>query len=69
MRSPTEALLYPAIGLLETSNVSVGRGTDTPFEIVGAPYADDDKLASELNAAQLAGIRFVPVEHRGNTNQ
>src|SRR6185436_804070 len=37
MRSLTEATLYPAIGLLETTNLSVGRGTDTPFELVGAP--------------------------------
>ncbi|HAF16669.1 MAG TPA: hypothetical protein DHU55_17450, partial [Blastocatellia bacterium] len=38
MRSLTEATLYPGIGLLETTNVSVGRGTDTPFEVVGAPW-------------------------------
>ena len=37
MRSLTQALLYPGIGLLETTNVSVGRGTDTPFEVVGVP--------------------------------
>ena len=40
MRSLTEAMLYPGIGLLETTNLSVGRGTDTPFEIVGAPWLD-----------------------------
>jgi uncharacterized protein YbbC (DUF1343 family)/CubicO group peptidase (beta-lactamase class C family) len=60
MRSLTEAALYPGIGLLETS-LSVGRGTDTPFEIIGAPYIDDVKLAGELNRAGLAGVRFVPV--------
>jgi uncharacterized protein YbbC (DUF1343 family) len=38
MRSLTEATLYPGVGLLETTNVSVGRGTDTPFELVGAPW-------------------------------
>jgi uncharacterized protein YbbC (DUF1343 family) len=61
MRSLTEASLYPGIGLLETTNVSVGRGTDTPFELVGAPWLDGRKLASILNRSQLAGVRFVPV--------
>ena len=61
MRSLTEASLYPGIGLLETTNVSVGRGTDTPFELVGAPWLDGRKLASTLNRSQLAGVRFVPV--------
>jgi uncharacterized protein YbbC (DUF1343 family) len=61
MRSLTEATLYPGIGLLETTNVSVGRGTDTPFEIVGAPWLDGRRLASALNGARLPGVRFVPV--------
>src|SRR5204863_3067342 len=61
MRTLTEATLYPGIGLLETTALSVGRGTDTPFEIVGAPYIDDLKLAEELNRANLAGVRFVAV--------
>ena len=60
MRSLAEATLYPGVGILETA-VSVGRGTDTPFEVVGAPYVDDVKLAAELNRAGLAGVRFVPV--------
>ena len=62
MRSLTEALLYPGIGLLETTNVSVGRGTDTPFEVIGAPWMDGQKLAEGLNRAGLAGVRFVPVK-------
>ena len=61
MRSLTEALLYPGIGLLETTNLSVGRGTDTPFEVIGAPWVDGPKLAEALNRAGLAGVRFVPV--------
>jgi uncharacterized protein YbbC (DUF1343 family) len=52
--------LYPGIGLQETA-LSVGRGTDTPFEVIGAPYIDDTEVASELNRAHLPGIRFVPV--------
>jgi uncharacterized protein YbbC (DUF1343 family) len=61
MRSLTEAVLYPGIGLLETTNLSVGRGTDTPFEVIGAPWIDGPKLAEALNRAGLAGVRFVPV--------
>lgn len=61
MRSLTEATLYPGVGLLETTNLSVGRGTDTPFEVVGAPWIDGARLAEALNRAGLAGARFVPV--------
>src|SRR5215213_3741331 len=61
MRSLTEATLYPGIGLLETTNVSVGRGTDTPFEIVGAPWIQGDKLAEYLNQRGVPGVRFVPL--------
>ena len=61
MRSLTQALLYPGIGLLETTNLSVGRGTDTPFEVLGAPWIDGSVLARELNAARLPGVRFVPI--------
>jgi uncharacterized protein YbbC (DUF1343 family) len=61
MRSLTEATLYPGVGLLEATNVSVGRGTDTPFEVIGAPWLDGQKLASYLNARRIAGVRFVPV--------
>jgi uncharacterized protein YbbC (DUF1343 family)/CubicO group peptidase (beta-lactamase class C family) len=59
MRTLTAALLYPGIGLLETTNVSVGRGTDRPFEILGAPWIDGRRLAAALNARRLAGVRFV----------
>lgn len=61
MRSLMEATLYPGIGLLETTNLSVGRGTDTPFEIIGAPWLDGQRLASHLNNRKIAGVRFVPV--------
>lgn len=61
MRSLTEATLYPGIGLLETTNVSVGRGTDTPFEVLGAPWIQADKLAEYLNQRSLPGVRFVPL--------
>lgn len=61
MRSLTQALLYPGIGLLETTNLSVGRGTDTPFEVIGAPWIDARQLAQKLNQSQLSGVRFVPI--------
>src|SRR4029077_16305823 len=61
LRSLTEALLYPGIGLLETTNVSVGRGTDRPFEWVGAPWIDGRKLAAAMNKEGLPGVRFVPL--------
>src|SRR6185503_12664654 len=54
--------LYPGIGLLETTNLSVGRGTDTPFELIGAPWLDGNKLAVELNSRAIPGVRFVPIE-------
>ncbi len=60
MRSLTAAALYPGVGLLESA-LSVGRGTDTPFEIAGAPYIDGAQLAVELNNATLPGVRFVPI--------
>jgi uncharacterized protein YbbC (DUF1343 family) len=62
LRSVQEAILYPGIGLIETTNVSVGRGTDRPFEHVGAPWIDATLLAKTLNARFLPGIRFVPVD-------
>ena len=61
MRNLTEATLYAGIGVLETTSVSVGRGTDTPFEVLGAPYIHDLKLAYELNKVGLKGVRFVPI--------
>lgn len=61
MRSLTQATLYPGVCLLEPTNVSVGRGTDTPFEVIGAPWIDGRKLAEALNNANLPGVRFVPV--------
>ncbi len=61
MRSLQAAVLYPGIGLLETTNVSVGRGTDRPFEQLGAPWLDGRKLTEALAEAKLPGIRFLPV--------
>jgi uncharacterized protein YbbC (DUF1343 family)/CubicO group peptidase (beta-lactamase class C family) len=62
MRSLTQAFLYPGIGLIEMTNVSVGRGTDTPFQVVGAPWISGPLLAQELNREQLPGVVFIPIE-------
>jgi uncharacterized protein YbbC (DUF1343 family)/CubicO group peptidase (beta-lactamase class C family) len=64
LRSLREAILYPALGLIETTNISVGRGTDAPFEYVGAPWIDGRALAHALNARFLPGVRFVPVDFK-----
>ena len=61
LRSLTEAMLYPGVALVEGTNVSVGRGTETPFELVGAPWINARELAAYLNARQIPGVRFVPV--------
>jgi uncharacterized protein YbbC (DUF1343 family)/CubicO group peptidase (beta-lactamase class C family) len=61
MRNLYEAALYPGIGAVEGTNVSVGRGTDTPFEQVGAPWIDGARLSDALNARRLPGVRFYPV--------
>ena len=69
MRSLTQAVLYPGIGLLETTNLSVGRGTDTPFEVVGAPWIEPLTLAHELNSRALAGVRFIPIRFTPNASK
>jgi uncharacterized protein YbbC (DUF1343 family) len=60
MRSLTEAFLYPGVGLLEATNLATGRGTDTPFERVGAPWIDPGSFAAALRQASVPGARFVP---------
>jgi uncharacterized protein YbbC (DUF1343 family)/CubicO group peptidase (beta-lactamase class C family) len=61
IRSLTQALLYSGVGLLEATNLSVGRGTEQPFEVVGAPWIEPHGLASDLNALRLPGVSFEPV--------
>jgi uncharacterized protein YbbC (DUF1343 family) len=60
MRSLTAAIFYPGVCLLEATNVSVGRGTCKPFEIVGAPWIEPRRLAALLIEARLPGVEFVP---------
>jgi uncharacterized protein YbbC (DUF1343 family) len=58
IRNPTEALLYSGVGMFEATNVSVGRGTETPFELIGAPWMKGDVLLNRLNALHLPGLKF-----------
>ncbi|MGE0406033.1 MAG: exo-beta-N-acetylmuramidase NamZ domain-containing protein [Candidatus Korobacteraceae bacterium] len=61
LRSLTAATLYPGVCMIEYANISVGRGTDTPFELVGAPWIKAEELADYLNRREIQGVRFVPV--------
>ncbi|MEO0248755.1 MAG: DUF1343 domain-containing protein, partial [candidate division WOR-3 bacterium] len=69
MRSLVAAALYPGVCLLETTNLSVGRGTDRPFELIGAPWLDGRRLAEELNKRNIPGARFVPVRFRPESSK
>jgi uncharacterized protein YbbC (DUF1343 family) len=65
MRSLNQALLYPGIALLEASpNYSVGRGTDSPFELIGADWIHGRELASFLNGRYIPGVRVYPERFR-----
>ena len=61
LRNLTEEALYPGVALIEGTNVSVGRGTDTPFELMGAPWIKGKELAAYLNQRSISSVRFVPV--------
>ena len=61
MRNLLQATLYPGVGAIEGTNLSVGRGTDTPFEQLGAPWIDGVELSAALNARRIPGMAFYPV--------
>jgi uncharacterized protein YbbC (DUF1343 family)/CubicO group peptidase (beta-lactamase class C family) len=61
LRNLVAATVYPGIGAIEGTNISVGRGTDSPFEQFGAPWIDGPALSAALNASGMPGIRFYPV--------
>ncbi len=69
LRNLIEATLYPGVGMVEGANVTVGRGTDTPFEVLGAPWMDGAKLAEELNARQIQGVRFLAIDFTPRENR
>jgi len=62
MMTMRTAAVYPATCFLEGTNVSEGRGTETPFESIGAPYIDGEKLAADMNGAGLPGVVFRPAK-------
>lgn len=59
LRTLKGSILYPGIEILQAANVSVGRGTEAPFEEFGAPWIDGEAVASALNARNLPGLHFV----------
>ena len=69
MRSLTEALLYPGFGIPEFTNISVGRGTDTPFEVIGAPWINAEDLAKKMNDKNLGGVEFEPIKFTPNASK
>ncbi|MGN6546882.1 MAG: hypothetical protein ACTHK7_17640 [Aureliella sp.] len=60
MRTLEAAMLYPGIGLLEMTNLSVGRGTDRPFQWIGAPWMDGQRLAQWINSQGVPGASCIP---------
>jgi uncharacterized protein YbbC (DUF1343 family) len=60
LRSVAANTVYPGVELLQSTNVSVGRGTDTPFEHIGAPYIDAAQLSAYLTARKIPGVSFAP---------
>jgi uncharacterized protein YbbC (DUF1343 family)/CubicO group peptidase (beta-lactamase class C family) len=68
LRNATEEVLYPGVAMVEGAKVSVGRGTDTPFEILGAPWVVAHDLAAYLNARNIQGVRFLPVDFQPSSS-
>ncbi len=60
IRNLDQAALYPGVALIEATNISIGRGTDMPFQLIGSPYFLAKELASNLNARNIGGVRFIP---------
>jgi uncharacterized protein YbbC (DUF1343 family)/CubicO group peptidase (beta-lactamase class C family) len=69
LRNLIEATLYPGVAMVEGANLSVGRGTDTPFELLGAPWIDGRKLAESLNERKMQGVRFLSVDFTPRDNR
>ncbi|HEY1463376.1 MAG TPA: serine hydrolase [Terriglobales bacterium] len=66
LRNLTQTTLYPGVAIVEGTNLSVGRGTDTPFEVVGAPWIKGREFTQYLNARNISGVRFVPITFTPN---
>src|SRR5208283_117256 len=59
LRTLKGTILYPGLEILQNTGVSVGRGTEAPFEEFGAPWINGEEVAAELNAKGLSGLRFA----------
>jgi uncharacterized protein YbbC (DUF1343 family) len=66
LRTVEQAVLYPAVALVEGTNVSVGRGTEHPFELMGAPWMDAESLLATVQSFGLAGVSFSAARFRPN---
>ncbi|MBS2037835.1 DUF1343 domain-containing protein [bacterium] len=69
LRNLQATLLYPGVCLLEACEISVGRGTDRPFEQIGAPWLNAPALAALLNARDVPGVRFVSTHFQPNSSK
>jgi uncharacterized protein YbbC (DUF1343 family)/CubicO group peptidase (beta-lactamase class C family) len=69
LRSLTQAIFYPGVALAEASNVSVGRGTPAPFEVLGAPWIRSEELADYLKNRQIPGVEFAAVAFTPDSNR
>lgn len=69
LRSLDATLLYAGVEILQSGGISVGRGTDTPFELFGAPWIRGSELAAAMNARFIPGVRFVPVRFTPRSGQ
>ena len=69
LQTLTEAILYPGVAMVEGANVSVGRGTKTPFELFGAPWINGEELASYLNNRNVQGVQFSPVDFKPSSSR
>ncbi len=69
LRSLTATALYPGVALVEGGNVSVGRGTESPFEVAGAPWIEGDRLAAYLNRRGISGVTFAPADFTPATDR
>jgi uncharacterized protein YbbC (DUF1343 family) len=69
LRSLTETTLYPGVALVEGAKISVGRGTDVPFERVGAPWINGHELTDLLNRREIAGAFFIATDFTPNNNR
>ncbi len=69
MPTPATALVYPGMCLIEGTNLSEGRGTTTPFQVIGAPFIRKEDFARELNSMKLPGVYFRPIDFKPTFNK